>query len=485
MRTNASLLVLFALSLAACEGTITTPDGDHPIGDDSPSTSTDDTDLDDYPELGPMISREFSESNVDFLNPERGYYVGYNLRGGSSAASVRSGGHSLAIAIVNLQDYRAEPLDSTILGQLATGLQRVREAGIKVVLRFTYNAAFTDDAPKSVVLGHIEQLAPLLQENADVIAVLQAGFIGAWGEWHGSTNGLDNTEDRNDIIDALLAAMPASRNVQLRAPMYKAAYVPGEALDAAEAYTGTAKARLGHHNDCFLASESDLGTYASPIEQWEDYVADDGQYTAIGGETCIVYPAKTNCESAILEMETAHWSYLNRQYNVDVLEGWQAGGCADEIERRLGYRFALDRVAHTEAVPPGGLLAVEIELHNSGFAAPYNRRPVELVLTDGTTRRSVRLAGLDARQWQPGAPATVTAVLRVPADLTPGNYTLALRLPDEAPNLAGDARYAIRLANDDIWDEVTGDNVLTRSLAIDPSAPGPRDASATELVQMP
>src|SRR5688572_32488614 len=184
MRTNAPILVLFVLSLAACEGTITTPDGDDPIGDDSPNTSTGDTDLDDYPELGPMISHEFTESNVDFLNPERGYYVGYNLRGGSSAASVRSGGHSLAIAIVNLQDFRDEPLDSTLLTQLTTGFQRVREAGIKVILRFTYNAAFTDDAPKDVVLGHIEQLAPILQANADVIAVLQAGFIGAWGEWH-------------------------------------------------------------------------------------------------------------------------------------------------------------------------------------------------------------------------------------------------------------------------------------------------------------
>ena len=485
MRTNSSLLVLAVLSLAACEGTITTPDGDDPIGDDSPSSSTGDTDLDDYPELGPMISREFTESNIDFLNPERGYYVGYNLLGTSSGTSVRDGGHSLAIAQVNLEDYRNAPLDATLLAQLEAGFQRVRAAGFKVILRFKYNSAFAEDAPKSVILGHIEQLTPILQNNADVIAVLQAGFIGAWGEWHGSTNDLENPEDRGEILDALLAALPASRNVQVRAPHYKDEYVPGGAIQAAEAYTGSARARIGHHNDCFLASESDLGTYQAPIEQWEDYVADDGRYTAIGGETCIVYPAKTNCESAVLEMETAHWSYLNRQYNVDVLEGWEAGGCADEIERRLGYRFALDRVSHTEAVPPGGLLAVEIELHNSGFAAPFNRRPVDLVLTDGTTRRSVRLAGLDARQWQPGSPTTVTAVLRLPADLAPGDYTLALRLPDEAANLAGDPRYAIRLGNDDVWDEVTGDNVLTRSLVVDASAPGPRDESATELAQMP
>ena len=72
----------------------------------------------------------------------------------------------------------------------------IREAGVKAIIRFAYNQGpYPDsepDASKAQILRHIEQLAPLLQNNADVIAWLEAGFIGAWGEWHTSTNGLDN-----------------------------------------------------------------------------------------------------------------------------------------------------------------------------------------------------------------------------------------------------------------------------------------------------
>ena len=431
-----------------------------------------------------MITVDLAESSDDVLNPERGYYVAYDLRRAGDASYVRAGGHTLAISIVNLEDYRDSSLDSALLASLAEGFARVRAAGIKIILRFTYNASFSDDAPKARILQHIEQLAPLLQEHADLIAVMQAGFIGAWGEWHGSTNDLDNDADRGEILDALLTALPTSRGVQVRTPMYKDAYVPGGPLAATEAYDGSPRARLGHHNDCFLASDSDLGTFASPVEQWQDYVENDGRYTAIGGETCIVYEPRVECASALATMEEQHWSYLNRQYNVNVLQVWEEQGCAGEIEQRLGYRFVAKRVTLNEAVAPGGELAVEIELRNRGFAAPFNHRPVELVLTNGAVRHVVRLAGADARRWAAGEAPRLAARLRIPADVAPGTYTLALRLPDESPRLADDPRYAIRLANADAWDEATGDNVLTRALVIDPAAPGPRDPGATALVEL-
>jgi hypothetical protein len=61
-----------------------------------------------------------------------------------------------------------------------------------------------------------------------------------------------------------------------------------------------------------------------------------------------------------------------------VLDRWITQGCADEVERRLGYRFALEHAAHTEAVAPGGELDVNLDLHNSGFASPFNYRPILL-----------------------------------------------------------------------------------------------------------
>ena len=96
-----------------------------------------------------------------------------------------------------LDDYRDQPLDPAVLTEIDDALGLARDAGLKVVPRFYYaDAGDQPDAPLDRILGHIDQLGPILADNEDVIAVVQAGFIGAWGEWHSSQNGLDNPTDR-------------------------------------------------------------------------------------------------------------------------------------------------------------------------------------------------------------------------------------------------------------------------------------------------
>ena len=99
---------------------------------------------------------------------------------------------------------------------------------------------------KMTMLGHIAQLRPVLQKNADVIAVLQQGFIGIWGENYytdyfgdASENGagkiLDNNwTDRNELLKALLDALPKDRMVQVRTPQMKQKFVfgPGAGVTA-------------------------------------------------------------------------------------------------------------------------------------------------------------------------------------------------------------------------------------------------------------
>jgi hypothetical protein len=482
MRANRNLVVSAAILLSACEGTITEED---PVNND-PRGHYNDGDSDATPSgNAPLVHFDFEPSSANLLNPERGYYVGYDLTRPERAASVRESGHSLAISVVHLDAYRDSSLPSSLLATLDTGFAAARGAGIKIVLRFSYNSSFSADASRSRILGHISQLTPLLQRHADVIAVMQAGFIGAWGEWHSSTNGLDNPTDRAAILAALLEALPAERQIQVRRPMFKEAAYPGGALEPGEAYDGSPRARLGHHNDCYLASNSDYGTYAAPVDQWQAYVAGDGRFTAVGGETCAVYAPRSDCSAALAILASDHTSYLNRQYNRAVLDLWDAQGCGQEIEQRLGHRFALAHVAHTETVAPGGELDVEITVRNHGFASPFNFRPVELLLRGGDTTRVVRLSGADARRWAAGAATTLAVRLRIPADLTPGAYQLALRLPDAAESLAGDARYAIRLANDDTWDAATASNLLSDVVVIDVEAPGRRDPAAREFTELP
>ena len=52
-----------------------------------------------------------------------------------------------------------------------------------------------------------------------MLALLEAGFIGNWGEWHHSTHGLrDHT---SEIVAKLLDVLPPDRRVALRHPRFK------------------------------------------------------------------------------------------------------------------------------------------------------------------------------------------------------------------------------------------------------------------------
>jgi hypothetical protein len=463
----ASIALAFGL-VAGCTGEITgVGDGSEPeTRSDAKGDGGDDA-------TGPrepveLVERELDESSGDIVNPDRGYYIGKNLLKPGDLSGVRADGHSLVIAVVRLDDYRDRALDAAVLTAISDGFAAGRAAGIKYILRFSYNASFTDDAPLAIVLQHIEQLTPHLQANADVISVMQAGFVGAWGEWHGSTNGLESDSARAAILTALLEALPADRFLQVRTPMFKEAAFPGGPTTEDESFTETARARIGHHNDCFLASTSDLGTYANPVQDWMEYVAEDTWNAPMGGETCGVYPPRTNCDTSVGEMEAHHWSYLNSQYNVDVLNVWTADGCGDEVRERLGYRLVAERVRYAEEVRPGSRLPVEIDVANRGFSAPYNARPVYLVLTDGTGTRRVQhlVSSTDIRRWYAETTTTVHAELLVPNDLEPGTYSLSLWMPDQAQNLRGDSRFAVRLANSGVWHGSSGLNTLVDDIAV-------------------
>lgn len=61
----------------------------------------------------------------------------------------------------------------------------------------------------------------------------------------------------------------------------------------------------------------------------------------MGGETCAINPPRSNCATALSEMKRFHWSYLNIDYNQDVINGFVREGCFVTIQNGLGYRFEL------------------------------------------------------------------------------------------------------------------------------------------------
>jgi hypothetical protein len=422
----------------------------------------------------------YAATDAVILNPERGFYATTTLVDAPDLSGLRASGATLVHSYVRLDQYRTSDLPDSLLQQASAGFDEARQAGVKVILRFAYNFGpypnSEPDAPAAWVLKHIARVQPLLEANADVIAVVQAGFIGAWGEWHTSTNDLTEPKTRQQILEALVSATPASRSVQLRYPPYKQAMY-GAALTEANAFGSSFAARVGHHNDCFVSSETDVGTYPEgQVDAFRDYVGADTAFVPMGGETCAVSAPRSECASALAEMAKLHFSYINREFHEDVLSSWQP--CRQEMERRLGYRLLLESAALPEAVKPGGSFTLALQLKNEGFAAPFNARPVFVVLHGKGLSAKVQLETADPRRWLESAHLQVR--LRLPSTLPAGSYTLSLWLPDAAASLEARPEYALRLANEQVWDEATGENALG-SFQVTDAAAGSADADATEL----
>lgn len=433
------------------------------------------------PQAKPAGPKKFVASDEEFPNPERGLMVFINLTEKHDLAYLRQKNLSLVFANVTLAAYRGGPIAADFLGKLDQGFQRVRASGLKIVLRFTYSGNIGEaDAPKAIVLQHIAQLKPLLQAHGDVIAALQAGFIGAWGEWHGSTQGNDNPAVRREVVQALLDAIAPSRMVQVRTPAFKQAITGAAPLAEAEAFRGTPRARLGHHNDAFYSDANDMGTYVEPVTAGKDWVGQDSRFVVNGGETTD-RPRGGGAEF-VQEMARTRWSFCHFRYGEDVRGAWEKEGHLPAIRKRLGYRFVLVDAAYPSSVRPGGQMVLTLRLRNEGFAAPFNPRPVRVVLSNSVARFDARLS-VDPRRWEPGE-HKVSVRLSIPSKVPRGPYRLSLWLPDEATSLAGRPEYAIRFANAGTWDPKEGVNVLAEEVRISDNAPGLSTPGTKEFAEL-
>jgi hypothetical protein len=253
--------------------------------------------------------------------------------------------------------------------------------------------------------------------------------------------------------------------IQVRTPymkqrMYDVPTGTGGALTEAQAYDGSDLARIGHHNDCFLASDDDFGTYLSdPIQLDKDFVAQDTNYLPFGGETCAVNPPRSEWAAAATEMALLHASYLNTDYNQDVLGSW--GSDIETAKQKLGYRFSLTQGAFTDRTRPRGEVKVDLKVRNDGWATPYNPRKVQLVFHSAKRTYTVDVPA-DPRHWSAGT--TTDLSWKVPAPPVPGTYKLLLNLPD--PRLSTRPEYSIRLANDGTWQATTGYNDLGHTVTV-------------------
>jgi hypothetical protein len=477
----------------------------------------------------PTRTVTYSPTTALFPNPERGFYRYYDSRSSSptvwTVAEIQSTAMvdwltaaeeatiTQAYCLFYLDTFLNGNISATYLTHIRTNLTNMRTAGRKCILRFAYSDDYTDSNNNGIpdilenaarktepdlpqLLAHIDQLKPILQEYADVIAVLQAGFIGLWGEWYYTDHFVDNPtqpdtisaaqyERRKSVVTRLLDALPANRMIALRYPMLKQKMFGRlTPITAGEAFQNTPLARLGVHNDAFLNSYGDSGTF--PTQEPERsavqaYLQAESLYLTMGGEVNqpeAGAPSRA-CTNAVNEMALYHWSYINTDYYKPTLRSWKSNGCihntsniAGSILDRLGYRLVLKRGVYPTTARPGGNLTVRIELMNEGFAAPYNPRDLFLVLHN-TSTGVIHKAKLpdDPRYWLANGQTHVIArTVTLPTNLVAGTYTLALHLADPNTGLSSRPQYAIRLANANLWRTTSGWNDLSHSVTVSTSA---------------
>jgi hypothetical protein len=411
---------------------------------------------------GPLARATFKPSTANYPNPGRGFYAwsGDDFAESYDPGSVQkaySAGYRLLLGRVPLNNFRTSDFSAAWLAKLGASFAKMRAAGMKLTMVFSYD--FTEggrDASAAQIKRHLEQLKPVLDANADVIAYMRGGFIGAWGEWHSSKSGNScgynapanvscATASANQVIvrDALAANVPATTQIGIRYPIDLRRWYP----------TPGAQKRFGLHNDCFLAGPTDTGTYEDP--SLRGYVQALSENAAFGGETCQdagEAPLRSTCADILREGPLYHVSWLNLEFAPIFIDAWRAGGCFEQVAASMGYRIQLDDIAHVESASAGTSVNFEIELRNVGWARVFGgARKLTVRLKHRATGAVIVGTGGDLQTLasQATAATKLNVAIVIPASAALGDYDVLLSAPDPAPSIAPDPRYAIRFANAD------------------------------------
>jgi hypothetical protein len=145
---------------------------------------------------------------------------------------------------------------------------------------------------------------------------------------------------------------------------------------------------------------------------------------------------------------------------------WRNNGTFDELNCKLGYRFQLNNGQYSDTVVYGNNLSVNMNIQNLGFAPLYNRRPAYIVLKNNQHSYQLRLSA-DPRTWKPNnVISNVNENITIADSIAKGKYNLYLYLPDAYASIAADSRYAVRFANEGVWDSETGMNSLLATVFI-------------------
>jgi hypothetical protein len=460
----------------------------------------------------------YQHDEAIFPNPERGFYVSFQPTGGGRVGqqdtphpplkerelrALRARAEAISLirdGILIPRRFWTQPISKEYLNELQGNFDAVRAAGLKTVPRFLYDWGMQNrDPDEAVIAFHLEQLTPLIEKNADVIAWMQGGLFGGTGEGAASDHGYvyekyvvpgsafkwqGLSPAGRRLLLKELEILPRERMMTVRYPRFKwdlfgwdsAAAMRG-VLTSETAFKNSNIARVGFYNDGFMGSPEHYAMFQLPNEA--PFTAQDSQFVVHEGEISDASDYKLQDDQVVEDMTRYHMTALNSGGDAweKVARIWKENKDYDEVARRLGYRFRLLQASLPRSARPGGEFTLDLQMTNDGFARAMNPRGVEIVLrnTQSGAEYSIAVRGeRENRLWlpAPGEVKSLQIAAGIPPKMPPGNYRVFLNLPDPKPALYGRPEYSIRLANINVWEAATGYNSFNHTLRIDGSSAG-------------
>ncbi|RYP78988.1 hypothetical protein DL770_006783 [Monosporascus sp. CRB-9-2] len=176
-----------------------------------------------------------------------------------------------------------------IINDFKTLAQNYGSSGMSVIPRVRYGnpdgSVTTEPSDQALILDDVETWAGVFSEVSGTIQipVIQAGFLGLWGEWHsgpfcqaqGTDDSSANLDVKRQVVEALRQG--SGHKVALRYPRDHQALSPGDR-------------GVTLHNDCIFNGGPDGydgGTFpAGDRQTWVDYTKQVASGNTYGGEGC-------------------------------------------------------------------------------------------------------------------------------------------------------------------------------------------------------
>lgn len=388
---------------------------------------------------------------------------------------------------------------------------QLEKMGMKAVLRFAYEKDFMGrpaiGPTLKQALTHIDQLKPFIEKNKHLIFVVQAGVIGAWGEWHSSVHNLHKSDkSKRAILKKITEVIPQDKMVQVRLPAFK-----NLLKNEPDLYK-----RISFHDDFIVIKpdpwDADMHEGTAVFNQ----IVEESPYLIVDGELPWGFWSVGKDRDAptagwlIDGHEVARRLFLQHYTSLSIIHNYKeqhANQTFDEnnapeysmivwkktplsedflkqnkmpvsanyfvkhdgtkikrnvfdyIRDHLGYRIELQSIAFPEKFIAGEDISLEIKLINRGFATVFGNHKFNIVLIDENENITEFPIDVNFTDWQPHQPGdktytplihTIKAQIKLPGSLPTGTYKLGIWMPDGSEQLKDNNRYAIRCANSNI-----------------------------------